>query len=103
MTVKRLAPLVLVLVLGCGGSEPPIAPLSDAPDPPAVSPAETRMMLDSLRSDDPRVQYAALETLSRLPSVVRAHREHVERLQQEGGDEDVRQKAADVLASLEAD
>jgi hypothetical protein len=102
MVGKRLVPLVLALVVGCGPAEPHVTPVPEARTAPAVSPAETRMMLESLRSDDPRVQYAALETLSRLPSVAQAHREHVERLQREGGNERVRQKAAELLASLEA-
>ena len=93
--------LVLASLFGCGSDEPPVAPVSNASDAPAVPPAEMRMMLEGLRSDHPRVQYAALENLSRFPSVVQTYREHVERLKKESKDQRVRQKAAELLASLE--
>jgi hypothetical protein len=60
-----------------------------------------RMILEGMKSDDPGKQYAALETLSRFPSVVQTRREHVARLQKEGRTQRVRQKAAELLAALE--
>jgi len=96
-----LALLVLASLFGCGSDEGPVVPVAIANDAPAVPPAEMRMMLEGLRSDHPRVQYAALENLSRFPSVVQAYREHVGRLKKEGKDQRVRQKAAELLASLE--
>jgi len=101
MVRRILASLVLAFFVGCGSSEPSAVPAPDGRDAPAVPPAEMRMMLDGLRSDDARMQYAALENLGRFPPVVQTYREHVERLQKEGKDERVRQKAAELLASLE--
>jgi len=49
------------------------------------------------------MQYVALENLSRFPSVVQTYRERVERLRTEGEDERVREKAAELLASLAED
>lgn len=101
MVRKIFLLLVLASFLGCGPDEQPVAPLPNASEAPAVPPAEMRMLLEGLSSDHPRVQYAALENLSRFPSVVQTYREHVERLEKEGKDQRVRQKAAELLASLE--
>jgi hypothetical protein len=60
-----------------------------------------RLILEGMRSDQPDRQYAALKTLRRFPSVVETRREHVERLQKEGRTQQVRQKAAELLAALE--
>jgi hypothetical protein len=65
----------------------------------AVPPAQMRTILEGLRSDHPRMQYGALMTLDRFPAVVRTHRAHVEQLQKEGGDQRVREKAAELLTS----
>jgi len=93
--------LVLASLLGCRSDEQAAAPVPNASDAPAVPPGEMRMLLEGLSSDHPGVQYAALENLSRFPSVVQTYREHVERLEKEGKDQRVRQKAAELLASLE--
>lgn len=100
MVRRILTSLVLASIVGCGSSEPAAVPLSQGGDAPAVPPAEMRMMLEGLRSDHPRMQYAALENLSRFPSVVQTYREHVERLQTQSNNQQVRQKAAELLASL---
>jgi len=96
-----LALLVLAFLFGCGSDEQAAAPVPNESDAPAVPPTEMRMMVEGLRSDHPRVQYAALENLSRFPSVVQTYREHVEGLEKESTDQRVRQKAAELLASLE--
>ena len=101
MVGKAFAVLLVVLLVGCGASdETSVAPVTEKSDVTDVPPAEMRTILEGLRSDNPRMQYAALQTLSRFPSVVQAHREHVERLQQASKDQRVRQKAAELLASL---
>ncbi len=102
MVRRILTSLVLSIFVGCGASEPPAATVPEGRETPAVPPAEIRMMLEGLRSEHPRMQYAALENLGRFPSVVKTYREHVERLQKEGNHQQVRQKAAELLDSLEA-
>jgi len=100
--VRRILALgILAFAIGCGANEPIAAPEPQGPEAPAVPPAELRTMLEGLQSDHPRMQYVALENLSRFPSVVQTYREHVERLRTEGKDERVREKAAELLASRE--
>ena len=101
MAPRMLAVLISALVLGCGPSEPPKAPDPEQQEGPAVPPAEMRMILEGLRSDRPGVQYAALDALERFPTVVQTYREHVERLGNESKDKRVRQKAMELLASLD--
>ena len=95
---RVLAALILALLIGCGSSEPSEGPPPKRPDAAVVPPAEMRGILEGLRSDDPNMQYAALQTLSRFPSVVQRNTEHVRRLQKEGKSQRVRQKAAELLA-----
>ena len=66
-----------------------------------MPPAEMRRILEGLRSDRPGMQYAALNTLGRFPTVARTNREHVERLRKESKDQRVRRKATELLGSLE--
>ncbi|MFV1964761.1 MAG: hypothetical protein ACC628_05020 [Pirellulaceae bacterium] len=101
MNRRIFASLALALLLGCGTSELSKVPVPEKSDALAVSPSEMRMILEGLRSNDPRRQHAALETLSRFPSVVQSYREHVKRLEMEGQDQRLRQKAAELLDSLE--
>ena len=101
MARRLLTTLVLASLVGCGSNEPPVTPFREGPGAVAVPPAQMRMILDGMTSDHPGKQYAALETLSRFPSVVETRREHVERLQKEGQSQPVRQKAAELLAALE--
>lgn len=101
MVPRILAVLLSALVLGCGSGGTPETPVSETQEAPAVPPAEMRRILEGLRSDQPGVQSAALEALGRFPTVAQAYRAHVERLQNEAGDARVRQKAAELLASLE--
>jgi len=101
MISRILAAFVLAVAIGCGSEEPPVPPVPEGQDAAAVPPAEMRRILEGLSSNHPRMQYAALKTLSEFPSVVQTYREHVERLQKEGKNEQVRRKAADLLASLE--
>lgn len=96
-----VAPLVLATLLGCGSSEPPETTVLMSRETPDVPPAEMRMILEGLSSNRPHMQYAALEMLSRFPTVAQAYREHLQRLQEETRDQRVRQKAAEVLASLD--
>ena len=56
--------------------EDPTSSYSIRRDAPAVPPAETRMMLEGLRSDLPRLQCAASETLGRFPLVLRRCRDN---------------------------
>lgn len=95
---RMLAALILALLIGCGSSEPTVAPLPEGPDAAAVPPAEMRGILEGLRSDDANMQYAALQTLSRFPSVVQRNTEHVRRLEKDGKSHRVREKAAELLA-----
>jgi hypothetical protein len=100
--VPRIFTLLLsALLLGCGSSETPEPPTPEQQQAPTVPQAEMRMILEGLKSDNPRVQYAALETLGRFPMVVQTYHEHVERLQSNSKDKRVRQKATELLASLE--
>jgi hypothetical protein len=101
MVRSILAVLISVLVLGCGPSETPEPPVPENRETIAVPPAEMRRILEGLRSHRPRMQYAALNTLERFPTVAQTYREHVERLQQESKDQRVRRKARKLLASLE--
>ena len=101
MPGRILALLVPALLVGCGSSEPSVAPVPERRDAAAVPPAEMRTILEGLKSEHPRMQSAALETLSRFPSVAQTYREHVERLQRESQDQRVREKAAELLASPE--
>ncbi|HID77697.1 MAG TPA: hypothetical protein EYP56_17090 [Planctomycetaceae bacterium] len=100
--VRRLAALLLAAALaGCGG-ETTEAPLPAAGrDVGAVPPEQMRQILEGLRSKRPRLQYAALETLSRFPPVAQAYRSHVERLEKESPSQQVRRRAAELLRSLE--
>lgn len=101
MVSRILAVLISALVLGCGSSETPVAPAPEKEEAPAVPAAEMRTILEGLKSDDPGTQYAALEALGRFPTVVQTYREHVERLQEASTDQRVRQKATELLASLD--
>jgi hypothetical protein len=59
-----------------------------------------RKIVEGLQSDQAETQYAALETLGRFPSVIKAHRKPIERLKTAGKDDRVRKKAAELLSSL---
>jgi hypothetical protein len=99
MVRRFLVLIVLVWATGCGSQQPPVASDPQGRDALNVPPAQMRTILEGLRSDQPRVQYAALLTLDQFPKVVQAHRAHLERLQRAGGDQRVRQKAAELLTS----
>ena len=101
MVPRMCTLLALALLLGCGSSETPEPPTPEQQQAPAVPQAEMRMILEGLKSDNPRVQYAALETLGRFPTVVQTYHEHVKRLQSNSKDKRVRQKATELLASIE--
>lgn len=101
MSSRWTALLLLALLPGCGPGETPKTPVSEKQEAPALPPAQMRTVLEGLKSEQPGVQYAALETLGRFPTVAQSYREQVERLQQNSQDPRVRQKAAELLASLE--
>jgi len=90
---------LVTLLVGCGSPEPPPPPVAGG-DAAGVPPAEMRTILEGLRSNQARTQYAALETLDRFPTVVAAHRDQIEQLKTAGKDDRVRKKAAELLASL---
>lgn len=92
--------VVPALWIGCGSEEPAPAPPVSASDATSLPPELIRTALDGLKSNNPRVQYASLDRLASYPEVVRTYREHVERLQREGRDEKIRQKAAELLAAV---
>lgn len=94
------AALLLAVLAGCGSHEPPAPPPAASGDAASVPPAEMRMVLEGLRSNQARTQYAALETLGRFPTVMAAHRDQIERLKTAGKDDRVRKKAAELLASI---
>ena len=98
--LRIAATLVLALALGCSSEDPPATPVPDA-DPVSVAPGQLRAMLDGLNSDNPRTQYGALLRLSEYPTVIATYREQIERLQTDGANDKVRQKAAELLAALE--
>ncbi len=100
MTDRIIILLVLTSLAGCGSSQPPATSAPQAEASPGVSPAQLRTVLEGLDSDNPKVQYAALETLSRLPAAAGAYREHVERVGRDAKDERVRRKATELLRSL---
>jgi hypothetical protein len=88
-------------LVGCGSEDPPVRTELGRPDPAGLPPAQIRMMLDGLNSPNPRTQYGALDRLGNFPAVVEAYREHVERLEKEGADQKVREKAAELLSTLD--
>ena len=99
--LRMLALLISALLLGCGPGEPPPPPAPQEREMSALPTAEMRMILEGLKSDHPGMQYAALNTLGQFPTVVQTYREHVQRLQKQSKDKRVRQKATELLASLE--
>jgi HEAT repeat protein len=92
--------MLSVLLAGCGSKKPPAAAPTAARDTADVPPAQVRAMLRSLQSPNFRTQYAALERLSRLPTIAQTYRPQIERLQAESKDDRVRRKAAEVLAAV---
>ncbi|NUQ65874.1 MAG: hypothetical protein HUU20_25715 [Pirellulales bacterium] len=100
--IRVLPLLVLVFLAGCGSGETAPA-VPEKTEISAVAPAEMRRMLEGLRSENPRLQYAALETLGRFPAAARPHRQQVERLQSTAKDPRVREKAAQLLVLLTAE
>ena len=99
MVIRLLAVVLVAFLAGCGSEEPPPTPVPAGQDAAALPPAEMRAIMEGLKSENPRVQHAALETLSRFPAVVQTQREHVERLQSQSRDKRVREKAAELLAA----
>jgi len=91
--------LAAALLLGCGGEQEPAAAVPEA-EPMAVAPGQMRQMLEGLKSPNARTQYGALMRLSEYPTVLATYRDEIERVATSGADNRVRQKAAEVLASL---
>jgi len=94
------AALLLALVVGCGSSEPATPPPAGGGEVADVPPAQMRKYLEGLASDDPRTQFYSLKALGDHPSVARTYRQHIERLQQQTTDDQVRRKATELLQSL---
>lgn len=101
MSKRILAAIVLAMLVGCGSEKPPAAPPGAGVEAADLPPAQVHKVLEGLHSDNPRTQYAALDMLSKLPTVAQTYREHVQRLQKESKDDRVRKKAAALLSSLE--
>lgn len=101
MSRRIVAVLALALVVGCGSEQPAPAPPAAGVQAPEMPAAQMHKVLEGLRSNNPRTQYAALEMLAKFPTVVQTYREQIERLQQEAKDARIRKKAAELLASVE--
>lgn len=98
---RCLAGLFLILSIGCGSDETP-PPVPDAAAS-APAPAETRKILEGLRSKNPRLQFAALGALGRFPSVARSQRDQIEQIQATAQDLRVREKAGQLLEEISQD
>jgi hypothetical protein len=100
-TGGRGVTLLLALLVGCGSPEPAAPPPAGGGEAADVPPAQIRKYLEGLTSDNPRAQFYSLKALGDHPSVARTYREHIERVQKETTDEQVRRKATELLESLE--
>ena len=94
------AALALALVVGCGSPQPAAPPPAGGGEAAEVPPAQMRRYLEGLASDNPRTQFYSLKALGDHPAVARTYRQHIERLQQQTTDDQVRRKATELLQSL---